>query len=99
LLFCFGGGGCSGQWFLYFFFLEISVEISGEKKKKGKEWRINNTTNKIKKKTHIIFFPFVGEVGGKDMMLRIFVVGIMCLWARTKHNHKYIYFFVFGSLN
>jgi len=32
ITFCFGGGGCLGQWFSYkkiFFFFGISVEISG----------------------------------------------------------------------
>ena len=95
ITFCFGGGGCSGQWFSYIFFFGISVEISGGGREKEK--MANQQHNKQIKKKPIIFFPFVGEVGGKDMMLRIFVVGIMCLWARTKHNLKYLFFF-FGNL-
>lgn len=51
ITFCFGGGGCLGQWFSYknFFFFGISVEISGGGREKEK--LANQQHNKqIKKK-------------------------------------------------
>ena len=75
ITFCFGGGGCSGQWFSYiFFFFGISVEISGGGREKEK--LANQQHNKqIKKKTHKKNFFFFLERSGER-----YDVAYFCIW-------------------
>ena len=74
-------------------YIRCSWKLAGdfwrwERKEKTDKLADKQHNKNIKQETHKKnLFLFFGEVGVKDIMLRIFVIGVMYFWARTKYSH------------